>query len=165
MPRKGEKKYKDSDFYGIIKDISTTTNGLREICKKHKIDVSTFYCYIDDSEDLAERYARAKRRQTRNIFDEMITRAKSVKAEKNEIQKERLVIDTMKWVLGKLRPEKYGERVTVDVDMDIRQIAASLNITESAFLQVRDKIERGEFDFGNAKLIEADGDNKDDSQA
>jgi hypothetical protein len=87
---------------------------------------------VDADPDLADRYARARRDGLDVIADEMLTLADQcregvkikIKAgvEEHEIsdmvERCRLQIDTRKWLLSRLRPDKYGDRVQVAGDAE-----------------------------------------------
>ena len=56
-------------------------------------------------------YARARDDQAEHYFDNMLAAAQSTSLDRDAIAKQRLVIDTMKWVLGRMKPGKYGDRL------------------------------------------------------
>lgn len=58
---------------------------------------------------LRDQYARAREEQADKLFDEIVEIADTSGSE--DVQKARLRIDARKWVAGKLRPKKYGERL------------------------------------------------------
>lgn len=77
-------------------------------------------------------YTRAREEQADAIFDECLViaddstndymdvqdseGATSAKLNGENIQRSRLRIDTRKWMAGKMRPKKYGEKLGLDVD-------------------------------------------------
>lgn len=62
--------------------------------------------------DFADRYARAREEQADHFVDEIIT----IADEAEDPQKARLQIDARKWVAGKMRPKKYGDKIDVTSD-------------------------------------------------
>lgn len=82
-----------------------------------------------------DQYARAREEQADTIFDECLQIADDAtndymenmgedgtlgyKLNGENIQRSRLRIDTRKWMAGKMRPKKYGEKIAVDNTHDI----------------------------------------------
>jgi hypothetical protein len=106
-------------------------------------DYEARYRQFEDAA-LQEQYARARETQADVIFDEMIeiadtprtgikkkTTASGVEINEGDmIEHRRLQIDARKWVLGKLRPKKYGDKTTVENVGPARySVAASLTLT------------------------------------
>lgn len=96
----------------------------REILKdKWMPDVTTFYKWLRDDEEKTKQYAHACDIRAENIFDEMLDIAddssKDIKIDKDgnaivnqdNIQRARLKVETRKWVLGKLNPKKFGDKI------------------------------------------------------
>ncbi len=50
----------------------------------------------------------------------------------------------------------------VHVQVDVKQLIAQCDISEADFNRVKGRIDRGEYDFGDTKLIEVKGDGKED---
>lgn len=87
----------------------------------------TFYKWIRNDEDKADRYARAKSYQADVFCEEIVEIAD--KASKDieldgdgkpyidgfAVQRARLMIDTRKWVMAKNNLKKYGDKVQNDV--------------------------------------------------
>jgi len=86
-----------------------------------------FYDWLEESEKMRERYARAKEIHLSALFDEMLEIAKAPLTEtievmgtqggsvttKDNVQRSRLMIDTIKWRLAKEAPSKYGDKLDV----------------------------------------------------
>lgn len=83
----------------------------------------TFYIWLANDEEKTKRYARACDVRAESIFDEMLEIAddnsKDIKVDKewnevvnqDNIQRARLKIDARKWVLWKLNPKKFWDKV------------------------------------------------------
>ena len=85
--------------------------SLRAICREKDMpsQVSVFrWLKAEENEELRKQYTRAREDQADAIFDECIDIADSVAAPE-DIPKARLMIDTRKWMAGKLRPKVYGD--------------------------------------------------------
>jgi hypothetical protein len=69
--------------------------------------------WVDTRADFAERYARARERLVEHWADEIIELADAeVPPNDNAaVQRARLRVDTRKWLMSKLAPRKYGDRV------------------------------------------------------
>ncbi|QEL01115.1 terminase small subunit protein [Olivibacter sp. LS-1] len=82
-------------------------------------------------EDKNVRYARAREIYAEQMFEEIIEIADERNADVNigddgkmyvdgeAIQRSRLRVDTRKWMLSKLMPKKYGDKLEVDQKADV----------------------------------------------
>jgi len=86
--------------------------SLREICKAAEMPArETFLRWVAKDEALALRYAEAQNLRAEHYFDEIIDIAdKGVDPQKTRVQ-----IDARKWVLARMNPKKYGEKLTQEV--------------------------------------------------
>jgi hypothetical protein len=113
-------------FEEICTIIESSSIGIPHICKQVGIGSDTFYKYMRETLDAPKRYARAKEIQCEYIADEMLEIAddatndfmtvvkgdESYERENKEfVNRSRVRIDTRKWLLSKLVPKKYGDRV------------------------------------------------------
>lgn len=100
--------------------------SLNSMCKDAGMPhISTVYDWMVRHKVFAENYARARETQADTIFDEcmdiaddarndFMTKMHGDKVVDNEaVQRSRLRIDTRKWMAGKLRPKKYGDKLDV----------------------------------------------------
>ena len=98
----------------ICKRISSGET-LRKICKELQISSTTVYLWLSEVEPFEKQYAHAKERQMEAISDEMMEIADSVEFASESgnaaVQAARLQVDTRKWLLSKLLPKKYGDRI------------------------------------------------------
>ena len=98
--------------------------SLRSICHDNDMPVTSTVCkWLAENERFSEQYAHARQAQADAIFDDCLDIADDsgvdVSVDENgkytvdgeAIQRARLRIDTRKWMAGKLRPKKYGDRV------------------------------------------------------
>lgn len=85
---------------------------------------ATFYAWMDADEEILKRYARATEARADKIFDEILEIADKqgedvIHTDEGEVinhnivQRNRLQIDARKWVLAKMNPKKYGDKVDV----------------------------------------------------
>lgn len=112
-------------------------NGMsvREICVADDMPAaSSVFKWLGLHKTFAEQYARACEARTEHIADEMLDIADNAENDwmerKNSdgevigemlnsehVQRSRLRIDTRKWLLGKLKPKKYGEKIQQEHDV------------------------------------------------
>ena len=101
--------------------------SLRRICLDPALPASsTIYEHLIESKEFAEQYARAREAQMEAMSDEILDIAddtsrdtKTIMRGDLEIEVEnaewinrcRLQVDTRKWLMGKVAPKKYGDRV------------------------------------------------------
>lgn len=70
---------------------------------------ATIYEWLAQNPDFSDRYARASEQRADHYFDEMLDIADRALPE--EVQKAKLQIDTRKWVLSRMNPKKYSDKV------------------------------------------------------
>lgn len=96
------------------------TNGksLRTVLKEDDMPVgSTFFYWLREHEDLQKQYARACEERTEAMLEDMQEIAESVDLKNGlSVQKARLQIDTMKWIMSKQKPKKYGDKLDLTSD-------------------------------------------------
>lgn len=149
------------EIYEEIFDIlSTSEKGIKTICEGDKRfpSYSSVYRAIIRSGVLSHKYARAREAQFNVLTDAM--RQEIDDANPNDrfgIEKLKLKVQNLHWTASKLARRKYGDRVSIDVDLDatIKQLCVHLDISESDFRRVSEKIAKGELDFGKPIEIEA----------
>jgi len=120
------KKQIEDTFNSICKKIEEG-KPLRQILKEKNMPSSqTFYKWIDDNEAKSKRYARACEERSDVIFEEILEIADNqdedvVTTEEgkaitnhNVINRSRLQVDARKWILSKMNPKKYGDKLEVD---------------------------------------------------
>jgi hypothetical protein len=94
-------------------------------CVKVGVPQSTLNHWLNDDAELAADYARAREELHEFIAAEIIAIA-DAPVPSNEkggfdpgaIQKQRLQVDARKWLLSKLAPKKYGDKIEVSGDSD-----------------------------------------------
>lgn len=103
--------------------------SLRSICRdEDKPSKSTVCRWLTVHQSFQDQYAKAREAQADAIFDEMLDIADDASNDWMErrdadgeaigwqingdhVQRTRLRLDTRKWMAGKLRPKKYGEKI------------------------------------------------------
>ena len=131
------------DLFDTICERIADGESLRKICTDDdmpsRVNVMR---WLAGSEELRIQYARAREEQADTIFDEILDIADDARNDWVEdgeggeryngdhVQRSRLRIDARKWMAGKLRPKKYGEKMDHSVSVDdplsslLKQVAA-----------------------------------------
>lgn len=116
----------EEKFEYVCKEVE---NGrpLRRACPE-MMGLKKFYEMLKESPELEKRYARACEARADKIFDDMLSIADEnsrdtfiddngvERTNQDVIQRSRLMVDTRKWVLSKLAPKKYGDKLDVTTD-------------------------------------------------
>ena len=63
--------------------------------------------------DFRHKYARAREDQADTLFDEIITIADLPVTCNEDVTRNRLRVDARKWIVAKLKPRKYGDKIDV----------------------------------------------------
>jgi hypothetical protein len=112
-----------SDYDGAIADvicaeIATSSKSIRTICKaKGMPHAATVMRWLRTNELFREQYARAKEEQADYLAEEMLEIADSDGDDEkpfvgsNHIQRDKLKVETRKWIAAKLKPKKYGDKI------------------------------------------------------
>lgn len=97
------------------------------ICESaHLPDRSMLDDWILDDPELLPRYQEAQERHFDGYAERIARHAEGETASvddrgrrttKNQHQRDRLITDTMRWILARRAPAKYGDRVTADVNL------------------------------------------------
>lgn len=96
--------------------------SIRAICKDRAMPaMSTVFKWLANDETFAEQYARAKEEQADRLFEQVLEIADGAKPDTVSVA--RLQIDARKWMAGKLRPKKYGDRLELAGDPDSPLVA------------------------------------------
>ena len=68
---------------------------------------STVYLWLSENTGFSEMYTRAKEDSADAMADDILYIADG----EGDVQRDRLRVDSRKWIAAKLKPRKYGERV------------------------------------------------------
>lgn len=113
-------KYNDEIANKICTLISTSHKSLRTISKEVGVDVSNILRWINDNPIFREQYARAKEEQADFLVEQMLDISEHTEEDHtpftgaNVIQRDRLRVETRKWIASKLKPKKYGEKLDIE---------------------------------------------------
>jgi len=112
-----------------ICDLIADGQSVRAIMKDRKMFCrAEFYKMVDKDEELKDHYARAMSDRADHLFEEILTISDSQEYDvstkedgtevinHNVINRNRLQVDSRKWILSKMNPKKYGDKVDVTTD-------------------------------------------------
>lgn len=109
-------------------------DSLRSICGDEKYPAArTVHRWMSEDEEFCQQYASACEERAAGIFDEMLEisdtpligekRKVTDKGEEvsigDNVERARLMLDARKWVLSRMSPKKYGDRVQQEVSGSI----------------------------------------------
>lgn len=133
------------ELIDIICDrLATSNRGLEDICGDLDLPGSTaVWSWLAKYPDFQEKYARAREFQAFMMNDEIdrIMYAPLVDANGEplsasmamaEVQRRKLIVDTLKWKMSKLIPKIYGDNRNMNVDVKITR-----PVSEEQYLQLR----------------------------
>ena len=103
--------------------------SLRSVCRDEKMpNIDTIYVWIGKHPVFAEQYARARDEQADTLADEiqalsdeappMVLGKYGEVIDTGWLQWQKQRIDSRKWVASKLKPKKYGDRVSLAGDAE-----------------------------------------------
>lgn len=103
-------------------DLMTEGHSTRTACKMVGLPMGTFLRWCDNDAALADQYARARAiliehmaEDTLDIADEAVGTTDNGSTDSGAVAKQRLQVETRKWLLSKLAPKKYGDKIEHDL--------------------------------------------------
>ncbi|WP_063979518.1 terminase small subunit-like protein [Ensifer sp. Root423] len=121
------------EMAGLICDRISNGESLRSICDDDGFpSKSTVFKWLSENEAFSDQYARAREAQADAIFDDILSIADDARNDWMEkldseggnigwrengeaVRRSQLRIEARKWMAGKLRPKKYGEKLDLNV--------------------------------------------------
>lgn len=114
----------------ICEQIASTTRSMKSVCQLLDIPVGTVLAWLAREATFQEKYARAKEMQADLLAEEILDIAddgsndlmtvvkgnEAYEVENKEVvNRSRLRVDSRKWIASKLKPKKYGDKVTQEI--------------------------------------------------
>jgi hypothetical protein len=119
--------------------------SMRQACIKAGLTAQTFLRAVDDSPALAERYAQARGALLDAMVDQILALADSPvptldngATDPGMVRQRQLQIDARRWILSKLAPNKYGDRLDVSVTDSRISITGALAAAQSRLVDIVD---------------------------
>lgn len=111
-------------FEDICLEIETSWRGIASICKDKNTSWGSFRNFLNKSESNLTRYTRARELQL-DYLEELLREVSfeglndadvidKVNIGSNYVARDRLKADTLKFILSKLRPQKYGNTLKIE---------------------------------------------------
>lgn len=101
------------DLFDTICERIAEGESLNAICTSDDMpNIATVFRWLGNDTELSDKYARAREAQSDKFVDEIV----AIADEAEDPQLARLQIDARKWVAGKMRPKKYGDKIDVTSD-------------------------------------------------
>jgi predicted HTH domain antitoxin len=131
---------RERKFNLIIKEIESKGQSLTKAAKKYGLNKKTFDDMIQKDSLLLNQYTRAMEARADLIAERMVRNSHNrandfytdsegnLKPNPVAVQRDRLILDTDKWLLSKLMPKKYGDRLTLDGEVKTGQPLTIENI-------------------------------------
>lgn len=110
----------------ILDRIAKEGLSLRKACEADNLPLANFLFWCNNDQTLAEQYARAREIRADLLFEEIIEIADEAsndtivdsngdeKPNSEWITRSKLRVDARKWVLAKMQPKKFGDKIEVD---------------------------------------------------
>lgn len=115
---KDRRKIAEAVFAGMRNGLSAF-----KACKEVGVNQSTFNTWLNQDAELAAEYARAREDLIERLANEVlelsdveVELSNDGKRDWAAVQKHKLQVDTRKWLLSKLAPKKYGDRLALAGD-------------------------------------------------
>ena len=111
----------EETFNDILHEIEQGNSLISILRRKEFPSTATFYQWLEADENKAKRYVRACEIRADVIFEDIIDIADHSDEDHtpftgaNVVQRDRLKIDARKWIVAKLHPKKYSDRVYQDI--------------------------------------------------
>jgi hypothetical protein len=107
---------KPSEFTQEVADVICSRimagESLKSICRADGLpEERTVYNWLNKHESFVQQYVRAREVQADVMVDEIIP----IADEELDPQRAKVRIDARKWVAAKVRPKKYGDKLTAEV--------------------------------------------------
>lgn len=115
------------EILNTIFDFIENGKSLRYALSQIPLSSKTFYEWIDGNDEKVKQYARATELRAEALLDEIFdivdeTSKDTISTDKGDIpnnewmQRSRLRYDARKWLISKLNPKKYGDKLDVTTD-------------------------------------------------
>jgi len=140
-------------FRKVLLDIERGASLRSALKKNGPLSSQTFTKWCDIDENMAKRYTRATIKRAEAIFEDILNIAdenlKDVyidpdgieRTDHDVIQRARLRVDARKWVLAKMHPTKYGDKIDVTSDNKALAVPAIVGMVIKNKTQTDEPIE------------------------
>jgi hypothetical protein len=132
MAKKGRPEIWSQDLADAVCFKIAHGYSLRTVCKDKDLPgMTTIFKWLREREDFAKQYARATEERTEAMAEDILDIAddgsndlmtiqkgdKTYEIENKEVtNRSRLRVDTRKWLMSKMKPKKYGDKLDLTSD-------------------------------------------------
>jgi hypothetical protein len=119
-------------FENICIELESTWEGLSKICPKYGVKRGNFLHFKDAVQERSDRYVRAREMQLDYLEDLLMTETMDdsndahvedrVNLGSNHVSRSRLKVDTLKFILAKLRSNKWGDKTKIEGSLKIENV-------------------------------------------
>lgn len=92
--------------------------SLRDVCSDEGMpDKSTVFRWLPKHPEFRDQYARAQEDRTAAMAEDMLEIADGEERDADvhaDVQRDKLRIDTRKWLMSKMAPKRYGDKQEID---------------------------------------------------
>lgn len=106
-------KFSEELFNKILDELAQSSTALYKICDKNGINRATFTNWVNADKELFAKYDNAKEEQLKYLAEQIIDIADNG----TDSNRDKLRIESRKWLLSKLDRKKYGEQITQDISI------------------------------------------------
>ncbi len=140
-PQGGQTVYTDEIADEICRRLATGET-LKQICEEKTMPaVPTVLDWVlENRSGFSEKYARARDLCLEAWSDQVITIADAPARDAAEVNSARLRVDSRKWLLSKLRPERYGDSVKQIHVGSVNAIQATIAISADELREIAAKV-------------------------
>jgi hypothetical protein len=93
--------------------------SVRQICRDANMPgEKTVYQWLAKDEIFAQQYARGRVAQMEAMGEDIIEISDAPAREPVDVQRNRLRVDSRKWLMSKLAPKKYGDKLELSGDAE-----------------------------------------------
>lgn len=124
----GKGKFTQELFDTICRTIATSSKGLKEICEANGVSSVAFYSWLQSDNELLNTYTRAREAQADYLADEIISISDHSEEDHtaftgaNVVQRDKLRVEARKWIAAKLKPKKYGDKVEIESNVNVKSL-------------------------------------------
>ena len=127
----------------VLKGMAERNLSCFKACEAAGVPIGSFLRWVEQDAQLAERYARTRETLIERIAEETMEIADQEAEDAVQVNKQRLQVDTRKWLLAKLAPQRYGDKLhlaghdggTVKTETETRVAPDALREITEALLQ------------------------------
>lgn len=127
MAKMGRPSKYSKALAGLVCEQIALGYSLRTVCKSDEMPgIATVFTWLRENIDFQEQYARACEERTEAMAEDLLDIADDGSNDYTEtedgrtayngdaIQRAKLRVDTRKWLMAKMKPKKYGDKMAVD---------------------------------------------------